>query len=122
MILVFDCVLAEWVFAVGLLSVQQLCWFLGGIKSCVFLSELLRKLPFSIISEQQSYVYFLISGLSCSRWGSLLAVLRLCCCLLLLKAVPGEMCLLFFPLPGELVWPLVQPVGRGEPVAFLCSS
>ncbi|XP_052647151.1 glycosyltransferase-like domain-containing protein 1 isoform X6 [Harpia harpyja] len=75
-----------------------------------------------MISEQQSYVYFLISGLSCLRWGSLLAVLRLCCCVLLSKAVPGEMCLLFFPLSGELLWPVVQPVGRGKPVAFLCAS
>lgn len=78
-----NCVLGKWVFAFGLFSVQQLCWFLGGIKLCIFLSGLWRKPPaLSLISQQQSWGYFVTLGLF-SYWGSPPAVLFLCCCVLL---------------------------------------
>lgn len=43
--------------------------------------------------------------------GSLLASLHLCCCVLLSEAVPGEMCLLFFPFQESSPAP---PYSMGE--------
>lgn len=115
-----NCVLGKWVFALGLFSVQQLCWFLGGIKLCIFLSGLWRK-PCPV-----PHLWAAVMGLLPDLGTVLTLGLPTCCAsppLLCsaLKVVPGEMCLLFFLLSGELLWPDVQMVGREKLVAFLCS-
>lgn len=74
----------------------------------------------SLISEQQSWGYFLTLGLFL-YWGfptPCASFLLLCPAL---KTVPGEMFLLFFLLSGELLWADVQLVGREKLVAFPCS-
>lgn len=68
-----------------------------------------------------------VMGLLCDLGTVLILGLPTCCAspLLLcpaLKAVPGEMCLLFFLLSGELLWPGVQLLGGEKLEAFPCSS
>uniref|UniRef100_U3IJY8 tRNA-queuosine alpha-mannosyltransferase n=1 Tax=Anas platyrhynchos platyrhynchos TaxID=8840 RepID=U3IJY8_ANAPP len=54
--------------------------------------------------------------------GSLLASLHLCCCVLLSEAVPGEMCLLFFPFQESSPAPPCSTGEEASRVAFPCSS